>query len=65
MDQPRFVSPDSFCWNPECPAYGTVNQHTIRKFGRTRKGTQRDPCQTCQHTFTETKGTIFHGRHHA
>ena len=65
MEQIRLVSPSSFCWNPDCPDYGKINHNNIRKFGRTRKGTQRYQCKTCKKTFTETKGTVFHGRHHS
>jgi len=64
MEHKRLVSPGSFCWNPDCPDYGKVNHGNIRKFGRTRKGTQRYQCNTCKKTFVETKGTVFYGRHH-
>jgi hypothetical protein len=37
----------------------------IRKCGRTDKGVQRYHCKTCKHTYTETKGTVFHRCHHA
>lgn len=62
MEHPRLVTPSAFCWNPDCPAYGQVQQGNIRRFGRTRKGTQRFQCRTCQHTFVETIGTVFYGR---
>lgn len=65
MKSPRLVSPRAFCWNPACPEYGKVDHHNIRKFSRTRKGTQRYQCKTCKKTFTETKGTVFYGRHHS
>ena len=65
MKQDRLVSPGSFCWNPECTDYGKVNKGNIRRFGKTRKGTQRYQCKTCKKTFTETKGTLFYRRHHS
>ena len=65
MDQSRLVSSSSFCWNQDCPDYGKVNQGNILKFGRTRKGTQRYQCKSCRKTFTETRGSVFHGRHHS
>jgi len=65
MSQNQLVMPNSFCWYQACPDYGKVNHGNIRKFGKTRKGTQRYQCKTCGHTFTETKGTVFHRRHHS
>ena len=65
MEHTRLVSPGSFCWNPDCPDYGKVNNGNIIKFGRTKKGTQRYRCKTCGKTFVETKGTMFYGRHHS
>jgi len=65
MEHTRLVSPGSFCWNPDCPDYGKVNNGNIIKFGRTRKGTQRYRCKTCGKTFVETKGTMFYRRHHS
>jgi transposase-like protein len=64
MEHPRLVAPSAFCWNPDCPAYGQVQQGNIRRFGRTSRGTQRFQCRTCQHTFVETIGTVFYGRRH-
>ncbi len=64
MEHPRLVTPSAFCWNPDCPAYGQVQQGNIRRFGRTRKGTQRYQCRTCLHTFVEMIGTVFYGRRH-
>jgi transposase-like protein len=65
MDHSRLVSPGSFCWNPDCPDFGEVDQGHVIKFGRTRKGTQRYQCKTCGKTHVETKGTVFYGRHHS
>ncbi len=65
MEQERLVAPGSFCWNPACRDYGKVGQGNIRKYGRTQKGRQRYQCRTCKATLSETKGTVFHGRHHA
>ena len=61
----HFVHPSAFCWNPQCPDYGKVKPGNIRRFGRTQAGTQRFQCKTCKHTFVETIGTVFYGRHHA
>ena len=52
------------CWNEDCPDYGQDNGN-IRKFGQTRRGTQRYQCKTCKHTFVVTRGTVFYGRHHS
>jgi transposase-like protein len=64
MEHARLVSPGSFCWNQACPDCGQVDLGNIIKFGRTKKGTQRYQCRTCERTFVETKGTVFYGRHH-
>jgi transposase-like protein len=60
-----FVHPSAFCWNPKCSEYGKVKQGNVRRFGRTQAGTQRYQCKTCKHTFVETIGTVFYGRHHS
>jgi transposase-like protein len=65
LEQTNLVSAGSFCWNPECPDYAQVGHQNIRKFGRTNKGVQRYQCKTCAQTFSETKGTVFHGCHHS
>ncbi len=65
MDQTRLAPAGSFCWNPDCPEYAQVGRHNLRKFGQTAKGVQRYQCKTCKKTFTETKGTVFYGSHHA
>ena len=64
MEHPRLVVPRAFCWNAACADYGQVHQGNMRRFGRTRKGTQRYQCRTCQQTFVATIGTVFYGRHH-
>src|SRR3954453_7280598 len=61
----HFVHSSAFCWNPKCPDYGKVKPANIRRFGRTQAGTQRYQCKTCKHTFVETIGTVFYGRHHS
>jgi transposase-like protein len=61
----HFVHSSAFCWNPQCPDYGKVKPGNIRRFGHTQAGTQRYQCKTCKHTFVETIGTVFYGRHHS
>jgi transposase-like protein len=61
----RLVLAGSFCWNKDCPDYGQTDHGNIVKYGRTRKGTQRLKCTTCERVFVENKGTIFYGRHHS
>ena len=63
MESSKLVSPSSFCWNPHCSDYGTVNLGNIRKFGRTPAGVQRYQCKGCHRTFVETIGTVFYNRH--
>jgi len=41
-----------FCENSQCPDYGKVGRDNLRKFGKTRRGTQRWQCKTCQTTLT-------------
>lgn len=65
MEQTQLVSPSLFCRNRNCPEHGKLKPDNIRKFGRTRKGTQRYQCKTCKRTFVETRGTVFYGRHHS
>src|SRR5438067_11127525 len=65
MDQRGLAATGSFCWNPDCLQYAQVGHHNIRKFGQTARGVQRYQCKTCKKTFTETKGTVFHGCHHS
>lgn len=55
-----------FCPNPDCPDYGKLQRDQpkkkIKKFGKSQAGHQRFYCNTCNKTFTSTKGTIFYGR---
>lgn len=59
----RLVAPSSFCWNPACAVYGTVDAGNIRTFGQTPAGTQRSQGTVCHQTFVETIGTVFYNRH--
>jgi transposase-like protein len=63
---PELAQVGDFCPNKECPDYGKLQskqaKRNITKYGKTRKGKQRHKCNTCQETFTETKGTIFYRR---
>jgi transposase-like protein len=52
----------SFCPNEKCPDFGKVGAGNLINFGRTKKGTQRRLCKTCEGTFTVTRGTIFYRR---
>jgi serine/threonine protein kinase len=52
IDQNMQASAASFCENSQCPDYGKVERDNIRKFGKTRRGTQRWQCKTCQTTWT-------------
>jgi transposase-like protein len=61
----QLASPSDFCWNEKCADYGRTGLGNIRKFGTTHKGRQRYQCKTCKATFTETRGTVFHGKQHA
>ena len=62
----KLAQAGDFCANPECEDYGKIQTNEIKanimKYGRTKNGTQRYYCQTCQKSFTETKGTIFYRR---
>lgn len=54
-----------FCPNDSCSDYGKCQgerQQNIIKFGQTKAGRQRYKCNTCNKTFTETKGTLFYRR---
>lgn len=62
MGNPTLVSPQSFCWNASCSAYGQVDLGNIRKFGHTPAGVQRYQCCICRRTFVETIGTVLYGR---
>ena len=63
MAKQEVITADKFCDNKECPDYGKTNNDNIIGFGHSPNGTQRYQCKTCKATFTETKGTIFYGRH--
>ncbi len=65
MEEKKVDQAGSFCWNEACADYGQVGKGKIIKNGKTDKGVQRYRCQTCKHTFTQTKGTLFYRcRHH-
>jgi transposase-like protein len=61
-----FAQAGDFCPNEACPDYGKLqnerSQGNIRKYGKTRNGTQRYQCKRCRETFTATKGTLFYRR---
>jgi transposase-like protein len=61
-----FAQAGDFCPNKACPDYGKLqneqSQGNIRKYGKTRNGTQRYQCKRCRETFTATKGTLFYRR---
>ena len=61
----QLVSSSAFCWNEQCPDYGRVGGVNIIKFGFTRKGRQRYRCNICKKVVAETRGTVFHGKHHS
>jgi len=52
IDQVVQAQVPSFCENTQCPDYGKVRRENLRKFGKTRRGTQRWQCKTCQATLT-------------
>ena len=61
----KFAKVGDFCPNEICPDYGKEQgkgQNNIIKFGTTKAGRQRYKCNTCNGTFTETKGTMFYRR---
>jgi transposase-like protein len=62
----QFAQVGDYCPNESCPDYGKLQeenlQQNIRKYGKTKNGTQRYQCRSCQKTFTATKGTIFYRR---
>jgi transposase-like protein len=65
MSEPILASAGSFCWNGECADYGKPNSGNLRKFGLTRKGTQRYQCRTCKKVFSQYRGTLFHNKQHS
>jgi len=59
----KLVHVGDFCPNPDCADFRKLqidHQHNLIKYGHTKAGRQRYLCQTCQQTFTETKGTLFY-----
>jgi transposase-like protein len=62
----QIVNTGDFCPNKTCPDFGKLqdgqSKRNIKKYGRTRNGTQRFQCKSCGRTFTATKGTIFYRR---
>lgn len=60
----QLAKPGEFCPNEACRDYGKLQEgqtrRNIKKAGKTKAGVQRYQCKTCQHTFTETVGTIFY-----
>ncbi len=53
IDQAEQAQVPSFCENSQCPDYGKVGRDNFRgKFGKTRRGSQRWQCKTCQATWT-------------
>lgn len=65
MNQALLAKAGSFCWNPNCADYGKPDYGNLRKFGLTRKGTQRYQCRTCKKVFSELRGTLFHHKQHS
>jgi transposase-like protein len=64
-EMPEFAQVGDFCPNEACADYGkrqSKSQTKIIKFGKTDAGRQRYKCNSCESTFTETKGTIFYRR---
>ena len=62
---PEFARVGDFCPNEACADYGKrqgKEQTNIVKCGKTKAGRQRYQCNTCDGTFTETRGTIFYRR---
>ena len=62
----QFAQVGDYCPNESCADYGKLQSEitapNIRKFGKTKNGTQRYQCKSCRGTFTATKGTIFYRR---
>lgn len=51
-----------WCWNSECPTYGIKGKGNIvekEKIGK--QGHMLYRCRTCNHCFSETRGTPFFG----
>jgi LacI family transcriptional regulator len=51
------------CQNPDCPDYGLRGKGNLRVAFRYGQGKQRRmlACRTCQHRFSERKGTALFG----
>jgi hypothetical protein len=50
------------CWNKDCPDYGIKNQGNIALKERYSKNNHALlKCKTCNHRFSETRGTVFFG----
>lgn len=50
------------CLNKDCPYYGMKNQGNIvfkERYGKNNHALLK--CKTCNHCFSETKGTVFFG----
>lgn len=61
----QFARVGDFCPNESCVDYGKLQikmASNIRKYGKTKNGTQRYQCKSCHKTFTATKNTIFYRR---
>lgn len=65
MNELILAKAGSFCWNEQCPDYQKIEAGNLRKFGLTRKGTQRYQCRTCKKAFSEFRGTLFHNKQHS
>jgi len=51
-----------WCWNENCPDYGTKGKGNIvpkERYGK--KNTLLLKCKTCGHCFSENRGTVFFG----
>lgn len=61
----QFAQVGDFCPNESCVDYSKLqieSASNIRKFGKTKNGTQRYQCKSCNKTFTATKNTMFYRR---
>jgi transposase-like protein len=65
MSEQLLAKAGSFCWNPDCADYGKPDFGNLRKFGLTRKGTQRYQCRSCKKVFSQFRGTVFHHKQHS
>jgi transposase-like protein len=49
-----------WCWNKDCPDHGKIGQGNIvfkERYGKQNRTLLR--CKTCNHCFSETRGTAF------